>query len=265
MKELVKKLREVTKAGMQDCVNALKESQNDFDKAVDIIKIKGLNITSDNKVAAEGLVFIKVDKTKSTLFEFSCQTDFVANSEEFKAFATKAMDLFDTESFQQDLDLLQQDIKFKTKESCSLKRFKSFDLKDNFVTGYVHNNNKIGVLVKSTNSVENMEDIAMQIAAMNPLAFSREDLSEEVINKQKNIFIEQAKFLNKPQAALDKIVEGKLNKWFAEVCLVDQKLLTNGLLIKNLVKDSKLEFVRFEVGEGLVNKTNYLEDISKLL
>lgn len=269
MKELVKKLRDLTKASMNDCVLALKESENDFDKALDLIKIKGQNIVTGNKVAAEGLVVLKKNSNSLTLLEFSCQTDFVANSEDFKEFTNKVLSLFkdgDLDLSNQEYLDLQKDIQFKTKESCSLKRFKTLK-SDGYLAHYIHTNNKVGCLVKFENKCDVADDIAMQIVAMNPLSVYKENLPEDVISKQKEIFLAQVKEMNKPESSWGKILDGKLNKWFSEVCLINQKLITNdSKTLKDVLSNNKIiDFVRFEVGEGVVVKSNYLEDVSKLL
>jgi elongation factor Ts len=284
--ELIKDLRNLTQAGMKDCKDALEESNWDLDKAVDVIKVKGLNVVSGraSKVAADGLV------------EVNCQTDFVANSDEFRNFvqlvthelarAVKVEQPFDPSV----LEVQRQELVSKIKENIVIRRWWVEEVisPDAVVCSYVHSNSKIGVLLTLHAPLANAtddqvkellkvgDDLAMQIAAMNPLAVSEDRLSPEEISRQKDIFFTQLKELNKPAAQWDKIVEGKLRKWYQEVTLLEQEsVIVPKTTVRQVLADlgSKLgaeiqvvNFIRCAVGEGLDKKSeNFAEEVAKLV
>jgi elongation factor Ts len=292
--QLIKELRDLTAAGMKDCKDALQESNFNLQKAVDIIKTKGLNIVSEreSKVAAEGLLTIVEKDSTKVLLECNSQTDFVANSKDFTTFTNKTATtilnkILENKPFNvSDVEEERKLLVSKVKENVVVRRWwveQAFDNKAK-VFSYVHSNNKIGVvltLMASSEEVKNSSefnqlgnDLVLQIAAMNPLAVSSDKISSEVVERQKNIFEAQLKELNKPQASWSKILEGKNRKWFSEVCLVDQESITTpkttvGQVIKNLEqklgKIEILNFVRCVVGEGIqVTKTDFVEEVSKM-
>jgi elongation factor Ts len=245
--DLLKELRARTQAGMKDCHDALREANDDLEKAVDIIKTKGKNIVSgrENKVATEGLIVaghFGSDKTVG-MIEVNCQTDFVSRSPDFKAFADDSFNMLLNAHLQgQSLDVnnptavdLRTDIISKTKENCVVRRWwveeVAPDTCKTFL--YIHNGGKLGVIlslqapsVDAANSKEFASlglDLAMQVAAMNPLAVSSDRLAADLVERQRGIFETQLQELNKPPAAWAKILDGKFNKWFTETCLLDQE------------------------------------------
>lgn len=273
--DLVKQLRLLTQAGINDCYEALRESNNDLDKAVDIIKTKGQNILSniDGKETSEGLVLVKSVSPKSVaMIEVNCQTDFVARNPDFKKFAEDVLDYFINNK---DLNLndpnvvnMRTNIISKTKENCTVNRWKLFESLDNQQTfSYVHSDNKLATMltiqVSNTNLLDSEElkslgdNLCMQVASMNPLSLSIESLSSNVIERQKNIFEEQVKELNKAPLASSKIVKGKLNKWYKEVCLLEQDLVFDTkIVVKDFIKNisnklncniNVVDFVRFKI------------------
>lgn len=298
--DLLKELRNRTQAGMKDCHDALREANDDLEKAVDIIKTKGKNIVSgrESKVATEGLIVaghFGSDKTVG-MIEVNCQTDFVSRSPDFKAFADDSFNMLLNAHLQgQSLDVnsptavdLRTDIISKTKENCVVRRWwveeVASDTCKTFL--YIHNGGKLGVIlslqaptVDAANSKEFAAlglDLAMQIAAMNPLAVSSDRLAADLVERQKGIFETQLQELNKPPAAWAKILDGKFNKWFTETCLLDQEsVVLPKTTVRQVIKNvgTKLggevqiiNFVRAEVGEGLDKKQdNLAEEVAKLI
>lgn len=293
--ELIKELRALTQAGMKDCKDALEEAGWDIQKAVDIVKVKGLNIVSgrEGKVASEGVVSTFVAQTMVSMVEVNCQTDFVANSPDFRKFAdTVAFEVYqsvvDNEIFEPKMvESGREEVVSTTKENIVVRRWwveEAVDPRAQIFT-YVHGNSKIGVMltllaptVEATRDPEFISlgnDLAMQIAAMSPLAVSRDKISNEDVQRQKAIFETQLEKLNKPQAAWAKILEGKFNKWYTEVCLLDQEsvvvakmplsqLITNiGYKLGGTIE--VVSFTRCQVGEGIeVVKENLADEISKM-
>jgi elongation factor Ts len=294
--DLIKELRALTQAGMKDCKDALEEANWDLQKAVDIVKVKGLNIVSgrEGRVAAEGLVDIaRNGDTLAVMIEVNCQTDFVANSEEFVTFVhnTKHKLYEDTVAglpFSVDeVEAERKAVVSSTRENIVVRRWWAEQSQHPSVKVfcYHHSNSKIGVLVTmrapSAQAANNPdfkalgEDLAMQICAMNPLAVSPDRIAPEEIARQKSIFETQLKEMNKPEAQWARILEGKFRKWNTEVCLLEQESVvipktTVGQVIKNV--GAKLggevhvvNFVRCQVGEGIEKKQdNLAEEVAKM-
>lgn len=297
--ELIKELRALTSAGMKDCREALEEAGWDLQKAVDVIKVKGLNIADgrSGRVAADGLIEI-INTTSPTpiqiMVEVNCQTDFVANSGAFREFvaftASKIGSTFQAgESFDPILvENERKEIVSSTKENVVVRRFsivESPDATTTLVFPYLHSNSKIGVLLtlqapsfEASNSPEFRGlgfDLAMQVCAMSPLAVSPEKISQDEKERQKTIFETQLKEENKPEKMWEKIIEGKFRKWNTEVCLLEQEsVVVPKTTVKQVVKNvgaklggeiQVLNFVRFQVGEGIEKKQdNLAEEVAKL-
>lgn len=289
--DLLKELRALTQAPMQDCLAALKETNNDLEKAVDFIKIKGQNVVSgrDGKIATEGIIIAgyvpMINKSQALLMlEVNCETDFVAKSKEFRKFAEDVWhDIAACHEINIPFDDLtnkdsvkaRNEISSKTKEKCLFSRWWIEESIDPTVKvfGYVHHPaDKLAAIVTlKTTSKELAEsdefkqignELAMQIVAMNPIAVSPERLSPEIVERQKAIFEEQVKNLNKPAFQKEKIIEGKLNKWYTEVCLLKQdSVLMPKTSVEQLIKNDYrhklggefevINFIRAQVGEGL--------------
>lgn len=293
--ELLRELREITAAGMKDCADALKEAKDDLQKAIDIIKTKGQNIVTSRagKVASEGVVAISAHDRAFSMVEVNCQTDFVARHPDFVAFANMVADKmaegFSSEFMTDDLIKSKDSLIAKFKENIVVRRWwvdeplaevcKTFS--------YIHNGSKLGVLITlkapsaevaqsdEFNQIGN--DLAMHVAAMNPLAISSDKIGPDVLERQTFIFDEQVKSLNKPIAAQPKILEGKFRKWHSEVCLLNQEsVLVPKTTIDQLIKGDyakqlggELEIVSFyrcQVGEGIEKETSQLaNDVAELI
>lgn len=307
--ELIKELRALTQAGMKDCKTALEEANWDLEKAVDIVKVKGQNIVTsrEGKVAAEGRVCIlrasdiTLDKDLNdknlsevaALVEVNCQTDFVANNTEFVDFTSDVTLVLLTRTLLNKpftasvMDELRNSLIATTKENIVVRRWWVEEAVSPLakVFTYTHSNNKLGVmltlLAPSEEAASNPaftelgNDLAMQVAAMNPAGVSVDRLDPEVLARQKTIFETQLTELKKPQAAWPKIMEGKLNKWYTEVCLLNQESVvtpktTVQQVIAKLSKElggevSVVNFIRCQVGEGIEKaETNFAAEVASM-
>jgi elongation factor Ts len=302
--QAIKELRERTQAGMSDCKNALVESEGDMDKAVEIILKKGLAKSAKRAgaVATEGEVraAVSADKRQATMVEVNIQTDFAARSEGFQKFLADVMKVAVAAPSGSDLTKaaldgktvaeVAQELTGKIGEKIDVRRWERVEIgagKHGVAHAYVHLGGKIGVvLAVETSTAEAAlhpevlklaDDTAMQIAAMNPLVLERKDVSADLTAKQKEIFEAQLREdpKPKPEAAWPKIIEGKLVKWYSEVCLLDQEsVVVPGQTVDKLREaaakaagaEVKLaRFVRFERGEGLAKKEeNFAEEVAKM-
>ncbi len=253
----VNELRQKTGAGMMDCKKALTEADGDITKAIEILRKKGASVAAKRaeKSANEGLIVTKVseDGTKGVMVEVNCETDFVANSDDFTGFAKSVTDtVFNSEPKNVET-LLNENPELKTKlndvlgkvgEKIEISRFAIENSKDSLVVDYVHLGSKLGVLVKFDKVTSNKEeltnigkDIAMQVAAMKPISVYREEISKDVIEKEIEIYKEVAKKEGKPEQILDKIATGKLNKFYQENCLIEQMFIKdNSKVVGDLIK-----------------------------
>ena len=266
---MVKELRERTGLGMMDCKKALAEADGDMDKAIeDLRKASGLKAAKKaSRVAAEGVVMTKIadDGNYGVIIEVNSETDFVARDENFLNFAEQVLDAaFSNKSadvaslLEGGLEDTRQALVQKIGENINLRRVKRVEFEDanaGIVESYIHNN-KIGVLVAITGGEESLaRDIAMHIAAVNPMVTRAEDVPEEVLAKESEIYSAQAKESGKPEEIVKKMIEGRLRKFIAEVSLTEQPFVKDpdtkvGGLLKEAGADI-VQFVRFEVGEGI--------------
>lgn len=294
--QMVKELREATGAGMMDCKKALTEADGNMERAVDILREKGLSKAAKkaDRVAAEGLVTIKTnaDNTLAAVVEVNSETDFVAKNQDFKDFVADVAEMV-LEGDAADLDALLASNHKEGKalkdvlndrvatigEKLDVRRFERISTNGK-VAGYIHGGGKIGVLVElATDSNDERvlslgKDIAMQVAAMNPKYISRDDVDPEYIAHETEILTQQALNEGKPANIVEKMVVGRLNKELKEVCLVDQVFvkdseLTISKLIAKVAKEvasdiSIASMVRYEVGEGIEKREeNFAEEVAK--
>ena len=296
----VKALREKTGCGMMDCKKALSETDGDMAKAVDFLREKGLAAAAkkSTRVAAEGVAFAKTNKESSVgaVIEVNSETDFVAKNADFLSFVELCADTV-IENNPENVDAL---LACKTSageklgdvltkkiatigENIKVRRFKRFE---GFVTTYVHANGRIAVIVNAKlsdssakdNAVvkEALKDIAMQIAAVNPGYLDTESVPSDVLEKEKSILKEQVLNEGKPESIVEKIVMGKMNKFYKENCLLEQVFVKdNNLTVKQYLKNigksinsdiSLLNFVRYEKGEGIAKKEeNFAGEVASLV
>ena len=240
----VNKLRKMTGAGMMDCKKALTESEGDFEKAIDILRKKGQKVSASraDREASEGSVFVKTndDRTEAVLIALNCETDFVAKNEGYQnlgkeileaAFVNKPTNIEELLAISLGEFTVAEkitDMVGKIGEKLEISSYVHLTAEQ--VVAYIHAGSKLGVLVglsniNGTDQTQAGRDVAMQIAAMNPLALSKDDVAQDVIDRELEIGREQVKAEGKPEHMLDKIAQGKLNKFFAENTLLSQKFV----------------------------------------
>ena len=270
----VGKLREMTNAGMMDCKKALTEANGNIDAAVDILRKKGAATatTKGGKEAREGLIaqYIAPDGKLGVLVEVNSQTDFVARNEMFKAFADDIAKRLATDP-KADFEADRVAMVAKIRENIQIPRHARMEVSGNgMIAAYIHTGAKVGVLVEvgagkdSTVARDEFKqlvrDITLQIAAGHPVAVSREQVAPEVISKEREIASQSDRLKGKPPQAIDKIVQGMLEKFYQTNCLVDQGFVKRnseisvkehvGAIAKQLGDDITIRrFVRFQVGE----------------
>ena len=268
----IKKLREMTDAGMMDCKQALAATDGDMDKAQEWLRKKGLGAAAKKagKVAAEGVVAVKVEGNKAIIVEINSQTDFVAKNDKFQEFVNEVLDYviandFDTveelnagtingEPFADYLALKIATIG----ENLIVRRYAKI-VTDGSLGSYVHANNRVAVIVASNASEqeEKLKNIAMHAAAMNPKYLNEATVPADIIEKEKEIAREQLIKEGKPEAILEKILPGKIKRFLQDNTLENQKFVmddkvTVGQYLSSDNKDAKLtDFIRLEVGEGI--------------
>ena len=290
--ELVKQLREMTGAGMLDCKKALEEANGDIEKAKEILRKKGLAKAAKkaSRETKEGLVVAVGDSKKGVLLEINCETDFVARNDLFQSYARQIAELIakedkfknvglgDVEELKKteiepgkDVDTFVKEAIAKIGENIQIKRFARFDAEgDNkLIATYIHPPGRIGAMVEvecepaqlceKPEVQELVKDILLQIAAMRPEYLSVEDIPQEVIQKEKEIYMEQAKQEGKPEHILERIAEGKLKKFYQEKVLLEQPFIKEDKKsIKKLIDEVSKQlggkvkvtrFVRFELGQ----------------
>ena len=285
----VKDLREKTGAGMMDCKKVLTETDGDMEKAIELLRERGIAKAAkkSGRVAAEGLVeaYISEDGKTGAIVEVNAETDFVAKNEEFKAFVASVAkqvvekapkdleDLLAQESIDEAgktvKDVLTDKIA-KIGENMNIRRFVRFE-SDGLIEKYIHGDGKIAVLVnmKGGNS-EVAKDVCMQIAAARPEYLNEASVPEDRLEKEKEILKVQTMNEGKPEAIAEKIVQGRIRKFFEEVCLVDQVFVKDpNKKVSDILKENNAEvteFARFEKGEGIEKKEeNFAEEVMKQL
>ena len=287
----VMELRRKTGAGVADCKKALTETDGDMEKAVDFLREKGIATAAKkaSRIAAEGLVAAKIAGKTGALVEVNCETDFVANGDQYKAFVAEVADYVLENDVQTNEELIEakKDATIaataKIGEKIAIRRFAKFTTSENgLVESYIHMGGKVGVLVELEGcTCEKAQalahDVALQVAAGKPLYLCPAEVPAEVIEKEKEILLAQIendeKLASKPEMVKVKMVEGKINKYYDENCLLKQTFVKDpSLTIEKVVeacsKDMGREvqvkrFVRFEMGEGLEKKAdNFAEEVA---
>ena len=283
----VKDLREKTGAGMMDCKKVLTETDGDMEKAIELLRERGIAKAAkkSSRVAAEGIVeaYVTEDGKVGSLVEVNAETDFVAKNDEFKSFVedvTKQVALTnpsDVEALLASKSMAEPDKTVKEVltgkiatigENMTIRRFVRFE-STGLVEKYIHGEGKIGVLVELENGdTELAKDICMQIAAAKPEFLDRESVPAERVEKEMEILKVQAMNEGKPAEIAEKMVQGRLGKFYGEFCLVEQDFVKNpDMKIKQLLesKGAKIiRFARFEKGEGIEKKEeNFAEEVAK--
>jgi elongation factor Ts len=284
--EKVKELRNKTGAGMMDVKKALEESNGDFEKAIEYLRKKG-SLTSQKrieKIAKEGLILARTssERKEAAIVEVNCETDFVARSDAFQKFTNSIADVVFksktndvkailTNQIAGNLTVQQSlnELVGKVGEKVEIKRVDYFKSSDGFFCEYNHVGNKIASLVEISGNVTEQgiklgNELAMQVVAMKPAALDRAAIDSKVIEKEKEIYLTQAKNEKKPDNIADKIAANKVEKFFQENCLVEQEYMREpGKSVTDFIKGICMEtgndykvksFVRYQLGETLENK-----------
>ncbi len=285
---LVKELREKTGAGMMDCKKVLTETDGDLEKAAELLREKGITKAAkkSGRVAAEGMVeaYISEDEKVGAIVEVNSETDFVAKNEEFRTFVMDVAKQIVKNNPESVETLLAEPAMFEEGktvsealiekiatigENISIRRFARFETTDGLIEKYIHGDGKIAVLVNMTSGTKELaKDVCMQIAAARPEFVDRNQVPAERVEKEKEILKIQTMNEGKPEAIAEKIVLGRINKFYQEICLVDQEFVKDpSKKVSDILKDSKvLEFARFETGEGIEKKEeNFAEEVMKQL
>jgi elongation factor Ts len=298
---LVKELREKSGAGMMDCKKALSETDGDMEAAIDWLRTKGLATAAkkSGRVASEGLVAFAVDGTRGALIELNAETDFVARNTEFQEFAstlaTLALAADDIEAlggvdYPDTGRNVSEELTHKIAtigENMSLRRIESVSVGSGSVVSYMHNSTapglgRIGVLVALESSADTAvleelgKQIAMHIAATSPASLSVDDLDPESVQRERDVLIEQAKASGKPQEIAEKMVEGRMKKYYQEVVLLEQTSVIDGEtqiagVVANAAKSAGTDieltaFARFNLGEGIEKEeTDFAAEVAAQL
>ena len=298
---LVKELREKSGAGMMDCKKALSETDGDMEAAIDWLRTKGLATAAkkSGRIASEGLVAFAVDGTRGALIELNAETDFVARNTEFQEFAstlaTLALAADDIEAlggvdYPDTGRNVSEELTHKIAtigENMSLRRMESVSVGSGSVVSYMHNSTapglgRIGVLVALESSADKAvleelgKQIAMHIAATSPASLSVDDLDPESMQRERDVLIEQAKASGKPQEIAEKMVEGRMKKYYQEVVLLEQTSVIDGEtqiagVVANAAKSAGTDieltaFARFNLGEGIEKEeTDFAAEVAAQL
>ncbi len=283
----VKELREKTGAGMMDCKKVLTETDGDFEKAIELLRERGIAKAAkkSDRIAAEGLVttYISNDGKVGTVVEVNAETDFVAKNEEFKSFVadvakqvaeknpTDVEDLLNQTSIAEPDKTVKEVLTNKIAtigENMSIRRFERFET-NNLIESYIHGDGKIAVLVEMENgTTELAKDVCMQIAAARPEYLDRDAVPQERVAKEMEILKAQAMNEGKPAEIAEKIVLGRIGKFYGEICLVEQEFVKDPDIKVGKLVESKgakiVRFARFEKGEGLEKREeNFAEEVAK--
>ena len=285
---MVKDLREKTGVGMMDCKKALTETDGDMEKAIEYLREKGITKAAkkSSRIAAEGLVlaYVSEDNKIGAAVEVNSETDFVAKNDEFRTFVqalAKQVALnnpADVEALLEEeyieeagkkVSEVLTDKVAKIGENMNIRRFVRFETTDGLVESYIHGNGKIAVLVNMKNAdTELAKDICMQVAAARPEFLNEASVPAERLAKEMEILKAQAMNEGKPEAIAEKVVQGRIGKFYSEICLVDQEFVKNpDMKISDLLKSKGAEvvdFARIEKGEGLEKREeNFAEEVMK--
>lgn len=283
----VKELREITGAGMMDCKKALTETNGDIEKAIEYLREKGISKAAkkSSRVAAEGVVaaFVSEDAKTGAVIEVNAETDFVSKNEEFVAFVNKLVEIV-AEKAPKDVEELKT-MEFENGktveevltekiatigENMSIRRFERIET-DNLVGKYIHGNGQIAVLVElKGGNQEVAKDVCMQVAALNAEFLDESQIPADRVEKEKEIITQQTINEGKPANIAEKIAEGRLKKYFEELCLVHQKFVKDSSkTVSEYVKENGGEIVKFyrlEKGEGIEKKEdNFVEEVMSQL
>ena len=276
---LVKELRERTGAGMMDCKAALKDANGDIESAIEIMRKSGAAKAAKKagRIAAEGIISIKQKENNIVMIEVNCETDFVAKDDNFLSFSEAIVDVImehdinDIDNLlklnfeNQTIEEATQQLVTKIGEKVTIRRFEKCSIK-NQVGIYLHGT-RIGVVVEIEGGDQELaKDIAMHIAASKPLYINEDNVSKEVLDKEREIYAAQAKESGKPEEIIKKMVDGRIKKYIKEITLLGQAFVKDpDQSIEGILKSAEanvLSFIRYEVGEGIEKRSdNFAEEV----
>lgn len=286
--ELVKQLREKTGAGMMDCKKVLTETDGDMEKAAELLRERGIAKAAkkSGRIAAEGLVatYVSEDKKVGSIVEVNAETDFVAKNDEFVNFVNDVAEIVATSNPTDVESLLETSYKGTGKtvkevltekiatigENMTIRRFERFE-STGLIESYIHGAGKIAVLVDFSKGNSNVaKDVCMQIAAARPEYVNREAVPQDRVEKEMEILKAQAMNEGKPAEIAEKMVQGRIGKFYSEICLVDQEFVKDpSVKVSDVLKNNDadiVKFARFEKGEGIEKKEeNFAEEVMKQL
>ena len=270
--DLLKKLRDITGAGMMDCKKYLDKSNNDLDAAIKLMRSEG-GVKADKKssrIAADGLVNYISNSEKALLIEVNSETDFVARSDDFKNYVDDVCQIIletnykniselekDKEVFDK-LEDIRNNIITKLGENIIIRRFKVIDNRDVYISGYTHNG-KIGAfVVLESEDPDIAKDICMQIVASNPLALDESRIDQAILDNEKDIYKAELDKIDKKDDIKRNILEGKIKKFITENTLINQPYIKDGsLTLKKILKNNKIiDYTRYQLGEGIEKKSD---------
>ena len=272
----VKELREKTGLGLMDCKKALEQANGDLDLAVEELrKTSGLKASKkSSRSAADGLIGIKSLEGKSFMVEINCETDFVARDDSFNSFMLEVLEIVSSNRDKSLEELLEAGIEDKREklvqklgENIVVRRITASEDSADSSGVYLHSNNKIGTIISLKGGTEEVaKDIAMHAAATDPMAISPSDISQDVIEKEREIYKAQSEESGKPADIVEKMIEGKIRKFLSEVSLTEQDFVKDpSIKINDLLKNNNasiIGFRRFEVGEGIeVEKVDFASEV----
>ncbi len=288
----IKELREATGCGISDCNKALTENNGDFEKSVDWLRKKGLSSASKkaSRATSEGVVAVLIESKKATILEVNSETDFVARNEKFQNFVSKIIK--EVHNFDGDISkfqtLKEEEVKNQIGvigENIQIRRFNNINVKNGIIVSYIHNSispnmGKIGVLLgletkASKDKVEELgKQIAMHIAAAKPDALSVDKVDPSKLNRESEILKDQARASGKPENIIDKMIEGRIRKYYEEVVLLEQLfVMDDKIKIKDLVakfakengETSISDFKLFILGDGIEKKeNNFAQEVASM-
>ncbi|MEH6904981.1 MULTISPECIES: translation elongation factor Ts [Neobacillus] len=282
--QMVKELREKTGAGMLDCKKALTETDGDMEKAIDFLREKGIASAAKkgDRIAAEGLTYVVTEGNDAVILEVNSETDFVAKNEAFQALVKDlathllnnkpaSVEEASTQTMENGAtvaDHINASIA-KIGEKLTLRRFTVLSKTDNDAFGaYIHMGGRISVLsvLEGTTETDAAKDVSMHIAALKPKYVSRDEVSQEEVEHERQVLTQQALNEGKPAKIVEKMVEGRLGKYFEDVCVLDQTFVKNpDQKVRQFVESKGAtirEFVRYEVGEGIEKREdNFAEEV----
>ena len=294
---LVKELREKTGVGMMDCKNALVENNGDIESSIDWLRTKGIAKAAkkEGRIASEGLIYVCKSENSASIIEVNSETDFVAMNEDFQNIVKKLGNLAIKSNNLEDLlskKISEESVLVKDYitemiasigENINLRRMENVENKSGIISSYIHNQvadnmGKIGVLVnlESDEEENKLEDlgrqIAMHIAATNPISITVEDIPKEILERERSILEEEARSSGKPEDIVEKMTEGRLNKFYQESVLLEQIFVVDGEskikdILKTLDKPVIISgFIRMELGEGIEKKNeDFANEVDSLI